>query len=256
MGCGGSLEQSPFVKFALHSPEPIVVRIGYVPGIDTPPMMIEGWAKDQAPIPVADYVCNNIQKLFPHKTCIVPRTLDEMYPLTSLPSDKVYDDVKIWELAESMPGAITDTRIVVVDGYPALDPKPCQNNKSCILGRTTPKQEGRPAIALFLPNILSRATYLHGGYPLSLYAGYMFATLLVHEFGHGAGLVNLDVTMSFPHEDATMGNHCDNDSCVMAPDPLNRSALTWAKQRMTDGAAADSGFDENCIQDIRTASTY
>lgn len=255
--CGGDVEQSPFVQFSLHQSGPITVRFGYVPGTETMiPLAIDGWAEGKPPVPIADFMCGNVGELFPNRACNIPRMIADMYRLEAQPPGGSYDDARIWQLAESMPGALTDARVVVVDGFPSFDPQLCKIDASCTLGRTTAKQNGRAAIAIFLPNLLTRAMSLRGGYPLSLYLGVMFAEIVTHELGHGAGLVNRDVGMVTPHEDTPGGTHCDNHSCIMASDPTLRTPPMWAAQRLALGPSADNGFDEHCVKDIRTASTY
>ncbi|WP_300603413.1 M12 family metallo-peptidase [Niabella sp.] len=41
------------------------------------------------------------------------------------------------------------------------------------------------------------------------------ATVLEHEVGHLLGLVDLGAPMQSAHKDATHGNHCSNDQCLM-----------------------------------------
>lgn len=245
--------QSAFIEHALGGTEPIVVKIGYMPNAATLPTTIGDWADGQAPVPIADFVCNNIAALFPNRPCVAPRTIDQMYRLQNPFPDNVYDRDEMRALGASIPGAESDLRVIVLDGKPSFDQGSCDPGTVCVLGHTTPKQEGQRVIALFFPNIMTRADYLRGGYPLSFYLGYFFAATLTHEIGHGSGLVDNDVPMVVPHEDKN-GHHCNNPSCIMAPDPINRLPSDWAQKRIMLGAAADNGFDDKCIQDIRSAS--
>jgi hypothetical protein len=70
-------------------------------------------------------------------------------------------------------------------------------------------------------------------------------------------LVNAGVDMVTNHEN-TSGHlhHCNNPQCVMYKDTgdIGQKPLTWAKKRSAIGPTADIFFDENCTDDVRSAT--
>ena len=72
----------------------------------------------------------------------------------------------------------------------------------------------------------------------------LIAMLLVHEFGHLFGLVDMGTLMQVDHLDATNGNHCDNSTCLM-------HHTYEANTREFIRSFADiPSFDANCIADM------
>jgi predicted Zn-dependent protease len=80
---------------------------------------------------------------------------------------------------------------------------------------------------------------------------YMEQATVVHELGHGVGLVNHGVTMTSPHQDTDHGDHCSNPDCVM----------NWKNEGQTDFItyiqhAIESGnnvmFGPECLDDTNS----
>lgn len=65
-------------------------------------------------------------------------------------------------------------------------------------------------IAMFKP-VIESATVLD----LPNASRFAEQAILVHEFGHALGLVNIGIPLQSPHHDEAHGAHCVNDRCVM-----------------------------------------
>lgn len=70
------------------------------------------------------------------------------------------------------------------------------------------------------------------------------ATVLEHEMGHLLGLVDLGSPMQTPHKDATHGNHCNNQNCLM----YYASETTDILGFLITGNIPS--LDANCIADL------
>lgn len=72
-------------------------------------------------------------------------------------------------------------------------------------------------------------------------------SVLVHEFGHDLGLVNLGAPLTTNHLDTQHGPHCTNQNCVMF----------WATESgnpqivLQNGGALPDDFDSACVNDLR-----
>jgi hypothetical protein len=71
------------------------------------------------------------------------------------------------------------------------------------------------------------------------------ATVMEHEFGHLAGLVNIGSPMQTNHQDAAHGNHCSNTDCLM----YYASETTDILGFLITGSIPT--FDSNCRNDLR-----
>ncbi len=69
-------------------------------------------------------------------------------------------------------------------------------------------------------------------------------TVLLHEFGHLLGLVDLGSPMQNNHLDTAHDKHCDNESCLMFWKVENNGVL----QMMTSGIPQ---LDANCLLDLK-----
>lgn len=69
-------------------------------------------------------------------------------------------------------------------------------------------------------------------------------TVLLHEFSHLLGLVNVGSPMVNPHQDNVHGKHCDNQNCLMNWQVENEGALNM----LTGGSIPQ--LDTNCLNDL------
>lgn len=69
-------------------------------------------------------------------------------------------------------------------------------------------------------------------------------TVVLHEFCHLLGLVNLGSPMVNAHQDATHGKHCDNQNCLMNWQVENEGAIA-----MLLGSSIPE-LDTNCLNDL------
>ena len=244
--------RNDFLLHALHSSEPIIVRVGYVPGTIEPPLTMSG--KTATKVNVMDFFCNNVRALFPGRECRAPRSLSEMTKLAITDQDhQYYTPDQALRIATQLGDDPTEVRIIILDGRPGDDS--CQHKMSCVLGRATEKNNER-VIALFLPEIIDQARREPtSGYP-STDNAYVMSKVVVHEFGHLSGLVNHGIPMLTPHEDEANARHCSNPACDMFHSGSDLSVLNWLSARTKKGASADIVFDTNCLLDVHAASTY
>ena len=97
-------------------------------------------------------------------------------------------------------------------------------------------------IALFKPVIDSAAV-------LDDTRAFVEQTTLVHEFGHGVGLVNNGIPNLADHHDAEHGAHCADDRCVMywaVEGPAD--VAQFVQQVVTTGDVTLWGSD--CLDDV------
>lgn len=72
------------------------------------------------------------------------------------------------------------------------------------------------------------------------------STVILHEFGHIMGLVNVGTAMVHNHQDTDHGHHCDNDDCLMY-----WTAETGGVIANLAGMSSVPGLDANCIEDLQ-----
>ena len=86
--------------------------------------------------------------------------------------------------------------------------------------------------------------YYSGGFTEDAKAKVM-AVLLIHEFGHLLGLVDMGTRMIVDHADAANANHCNNNTCLMHH--------TYTTDTRYAGVEFDDipSFDNNCINDLK-----
>ncbi|MCA9675583.1 MAG: hypothetical protein H6709_24895 [Kofleriaceae bacterium] len=80
-------------------------------------------------------------------------------------------------------------------------------------------------------------------------ARFVEQSTLIHELGHGFGLVDNGVATTSAHVDTAHGKHCTNDACVMYW--LNEGAsdaAMFARQYVTSGNAIL--FGDECLADV------
>lgn len=99
-------------------------------------------------------------------------------------------------------------------------------------------------IAMFKPVIASSATPLFPNLEK-----FVEQSVLVHELGHGVGLVNNGVPLTSAHQDSAHGAHCTSDSCVMYWQNEGVSdAAAFARQYVTSGTTILFGAE--CLADV------
>ncbi len=73
--------------------------------------------------------------------------------------------------------------------------------------------------------------------------------VMIHELGHGFGLVDNGVPMTSLHKDTENGAHCDNDQCVMYfTNDGAADAARFVQQKVTSGNTIL--FDAHCLADV------
>jgi len=71
------------------------------------------------------------------------------------------------------------------------------------------------------------------------------ALILLHEFGHLLGLVNIGSPMIVDHLDRNNGDHCNNNQCLM------HHSLEGGKANLHRYLLKNCSFDKNCSDDLR-----
>lgn len=84
--------------------------------------------------------------------------------------------------------------------------------------------------------------------------GYLQQTTLLHELGHGVGLVNNGIAMATPHQDEEHGAHCDNPDCVMywSHEAGSAALKEYIANRVATGQRVL--FDDACLRDAQLAA--
>lgn len=79
---------------------------------------------------------------------------------------------------------------------------------------------------------------------------YVEQSTIVHEMGHGLGLVNVGLPMQQNHEDTAHKAHCSNTNCVMYWLNEGKSDMIgFVRKAITSGSVIM--FDAQCLQDSR-----
>ena len=86
--------------------------------------------------------------------------------------------------------------------------------------------------------------YFSGGFTEDAKAKIM-AVLLMHEFGHLLGLVDMGSNMVAYHADHTNANHCSNSNCLM-----HHTYTTNTRYAVSELSDVPT-FDNNCINDLK-----
>ena len=73
----------------------------------------------------------------------------------------------------------------------------------------------------------------------------VLGVLLMHEFGHLLGLVDMGSKMVAGHSDLQNANHCDNSDCLM------HHTYTTNSRFAVDELDEIPSFDNNCLSDLR-----
>lgn len=246
-----------FLRHALSTSQPIVFRVGYVPGAEPQLTTKVGEGGVAYSVTVREFICNNVRALLPGRACLFPEKLSEMRTLVPVSQNGYYTQRQIVTMARQLPGAPTDARIVILNGL--LAPKEitwCPTKRSCIMGLTT-RVWGQPdVIAIFLPVITDLVVRNTDGFDKRLLTFYLFADLMVHEIGHLLGLVRGGVATITRHEDPQgPRNHCGNPQCVMKEGRDSyQSVRVWGRVRAKQGASADIVFGKECLWDVWAAS--
>lgn len=190
-----------------------------------------------------DLFKTNAAKLFEGtgKTVEVPTSLDKMEKLTGITA-KMFDSDAILALANAHRGTKTEGDhvayyVIWLDGTYVEGGVENKNVLGVTIGNTG-------VIAMFKPVIKSAGPTLGDSL--------VEQTVLVHEFGHGVGLVNNGVPLASQHQDTAHGAHCSNTECVMywSVDG-NNAARDFVQRKVTKGS--DVLFADDCIADIRAS---
>lgn len=141
------------------------------------------------------------------KILVIPKTLDEMTPIGGLrPGPYTADQIlEVAAAHRSVPNT-PDTasfHVVFLDGIY----RDSKGDRPEVLGLSI---GATGVIAMFKP-VIERA----GAGFLPDTKALLEQAVLVHEFGHAAGLVDNGLPMASPHRDEQHGRHCENDRCVM-----------------------------------------
>lgn len=86
--------------------------------------------------------------------------------------------------------------------------------------------------------------YFSGGFAENAKAK-VLAVLLMHEFGHLFGLVDMGSKMVIGHADQENSNHCNNSNCLM-----HHTYTTNTRYTVSEFDELPS-FDSNCLNDLR-----
>jgi hypothetical protein len=180
------------------------------------------------------------------KELVIPSQLSEMEPLTDvtateLSSDDILAIAKKHRNQKEAPGTATYYIVFTNATFRAAD----GTKKPDVLGVSVGDSR---VIAMFKPVI--RTTE---GQRLVV-AKFVEQSVLVHEFGHAAGLVNRGLALTSPHHDAANGAHCTNTSCVMYwENEGTKSATAFAQQYLATGNTVLYGRE--CLDDAKGATS-
>ena len=186
---------------------------------------------------------DNLQRIFQKgpKTLTVPHTLDQMQALTDV-SGSTYTTEQILDIAkahrDTAPSSSTAASfyILFLDGYLQDGGGTEMQVIGVSIGNTG-------VIAMFKPVIASTGTGLGGS------ARNVEQSTIVHELGHGLGLVNNGVPLTSQHQDTAHGAHCTNTKCTMYWENEGSSGATaFAQQAL--GGGSDILFGAECLADI------
>jgi len=81
-------------------------------------------------------------------------------------------------------------------------------------------------------------------------ACYIESTVLLHEFGHIAGLVKYNQPMVRDHEDPESSGHCFNQNCIMYRNFAQGSCVKLIYNRLVDANQQLHTFGEYCSEDL------
>jgi hypothetical protein len=105
-------------------------------------------------------------------------------------------------------------------------------------------------IAIFMPALRAAAEG-----ETAAVARFMEQSTLIHELGHGLGLVGDGVTPTTAHQDDGHGAHCTNPSCVMYWQNEGREAAV-AFARQVSRNQNEILFDGECLHDIDAVTAH
>lgn len=174
------------------------------------------------------------------KTLTVPHTLDKMQALSDIAGTTFTAD-QILAIAdahrnEKSSGTKATFYIVFLDGY-------LQDGGGTEMSVIGVSIGNTGVIAMFKPVIASTGTGLGGS------AMNVEQSTLVHELGHGLGLVGNGVPTTSNHQDTPHGAHCTNTSCTMFWENEGKSnAAAFAQQAL--GGSSDILFGSECLADL------
>lgn len=179
----------------------------------------------------------NLKAAFPGKTIIVPKDLSAMSKMSAKnKSTWSYNDIHDLgeNLGENSAGDTTTFNIFFVKG----------NADSA--------QGGTNVIGLHLSGTKTMAIFkdvVEASGSTSMVRMYVEQATLVHEMGHGIGLVNNGLPLTSTHEDSGHHAHCSNPNCVMywqnegAADLVN-----FINSRATNTNLVM--YDQACLKDV------
>jgi predicted Zn-dependent protease len=187
-----------------------------------------------AQIKIFNLLKENLKALFPGKNIIVPLELSAMSKLGAQNKSQ-WSEQNIYDLGvtygQPISSDVTTFNIFFVKGK-------LENNPNVIgvhLGNTQ-------TMAIFKEVVES----VSGTEVVKMYVE---QSTLIHEMGHGLGLVNNPVPMTSNHEDSSHPHHCSNPNCVMYWQNEGLADLIeFAKSRSTN--LNPVMFDQACLKDV------
>jgi predicted Zn-dependent protease len=202
----------------------------------------EPYADAVSPLPglpllkVWDLLEANLKALFPGKLITVPKDLSAMSKLS--PQNKLQ-----WTLDEiqnlgningqASSGDTTVFNVFFVKGT--------NQTNANVIGMHL---SGTKTIAIF-------KEVVSGSDPSALVQRYVEQATLIHELGHGFGLVNNGLPMTASHEDTAHQAHCNNDKCVMYwMNEGSESLVRFINTRLQNLQAPLVMFDNACLSDV------
>lgn len=221
----------------LYSPRitTIVLEVDYAPGAEPYTGEVGGFGD------LWGLFRSNAEALFADsgKTFVIPTTVEEMEELTDVSAED-FTAAEILDLAElyrDEPNTSSTATFYAVwlDGYFDDGTEVRQDVLGVSIG-------GTGVIAMFKPVVETTG----GSFPNI--AKYIEQTTIIHEFGHGVGLVNNGVPMTSEHEDVDNGAHCTNPECVLYYANEGASgAVEFVKDYVTSGGSILFGAE--CLAD-------